>query len=123
MIGLVGVPYNEMNCWQLVEKYLGVEVAVPEDILISPRAQVVFRDDMKHQFVEINAKELRDGDVILHGTHIALYLDNAAANGILHSIDPYSEFIPCTKWEARTGLNNKIDQNFGRPAFYRLIGA
>jgi len=123
VIGLIGQPYSkDFNCWTVIEKYHGMEISVPEDILTSPKAKVCFIKDMKHQFTQLDSyKEMRDGDVILHNVHVALYINNAAGMGIIHAVEPYSEFYPVDDiYQIQNGLNGFTLQQYGKPTFWRL---
>jgi len=105
----------------MVEKYLGVSVNVPEDILVSARAEVSLIKDVKQLFTRIEPETIRDGDVVLHANHVAVWVDNAAGRGWLHAVDPFSEFWSVDdRRDARTGLNGLSAMRYKDPTFWRL---
>jgi len=120
-ISLISVPYKDMNCWELVARYLKVDVYVPEDVNTSGKAKVNLYKDLQHRFTQIDPKDIIHADIVLHGTHVAIWIDNAAGRGFLHAIDPFSEFVPVqTRELAQTGLNGNTVMNFRKPTFWRL---
>ena len=108
-LDLIGVPYTEMKCWDLVATILGMEKLHPE----SKKDQILVRNTLKQEFIEVHDIELHD--VVLQGTHVGIVVPG----GILHATDPFSEFIPTSKDNLYKGI--QTGYNYPAPKFYRRI--
>jgi len=105
---LVSVPYNEMNCWELVADVLGMTKFKAE----TPRERIRLKGLLLEEFEEVQLP-LKIHDVISQGTHVGIIIPG----GILHARDPYSEFIPTEDFSC--GICS--GENYGKPKFYRRI--
>ena len=113
---LIGIPYETMNCWDLVAKYHHIDLKLEKNVTTDAVAQARAIYSLTSKFYEIHPDELQEGDVILHHNHCALYINE----GIIHSREPRSEFIYCTKKQAAEGLNGLTMENYRKPTFWRL---
>lgn len=88
----VGIPYENMSCWDLIDQYHKLETPLPRVPLSDILAMGRQREELKKRFTQVDYP--KDGDIVLHGTHVGIWVNDGIDKGILHSVVPRSEFVP-----------------------------